>query len=47
MQVLFHLGFSPGDPGEIFELICENFNAPYSARAFARELVLGVCERQE
>ena len=47
VQVLFHLEFSPGDPSEIFDLICENFNAPKSIRDFSRELVLGVWEKKE
>ncbi|MFH1084021.1 MAG: transcription antitermination factor NusB [Pseudomonadota bacterium] len=47
VQVLFHLEFSPGDPSEIFDLICENFNAPKSIRDFSRKLVLGVWEEKE
>ncbi len=42
VQVLFHLGFSPGDPGSVFDLICECFEFPDSIRPFARELVIGV-----
>ncbi|MBU1904701.1 MAG: transcription antitermination factor NusB [Proteobacteria bacterium] len=47
VQVLFHLEFSPGDPSEIFDLICENFNAQKSIRDFSRKLVLGVWEEKE
>jgi transcription antitermination factor NusB len=44
VQVLFHLEFSPDDPSEVFDLICENFQAPESIREFSKMLVLGVCE---
>ena len=43
IKVLFHLEFTPGDPGEVFQLICENFGASKAMRSFSRELVLGVC----
>lgn len=43
IKVLFHLEFTPGDPEEVFQLICENFGSPKSIRSFSRELVLGVC----
>lgn len=46
IQVLFHLEFSPENPSQGFELICENFYSPKNARAFARELVLGVCQNR-
>ena len=45
MQVLFHLGFSRGDPSEVFDLVCENFNYRESIRPFSKELVLGVCDK--
>jgi transcription antitermination factor NusB len=47
VQVLFHLEFSPGDPSEVFDLICEDFRFRKSIRPFSKELVLGVCERRE
>ncbi len=47
IQVLFHLEYNSGDPGEVFDLVCENFGPSKSYRAFSRELVLGVCERKE
>jgi len=46
IQVLFHLEFSPGDPEQVFELICENFNSQKSAWPFSKKLVLGVCEKK-
>jgi transcription antitermination factor NusB len=47
VQVLFHLEFSPDDPSEVFDLICENFEAPESIREFSKMLVLGVCDKKE
>ncbi len=47
IQALFHLEFSPGDPGEVFELICETFDSRESVRPFSRQLVLGVCEKKK
>ena len=47
VQVLFHLEFSPDDPSEVFDLICENFDAPGSIREFSKMLVLGVCDQKE
>ncbi len=47
IKVLFHLEFTPGDPEEVFQLICENFGASKSIRSFSRELVLGVCAKRE
>ena len=47
VQVLFHLEFSPDDPSEVFDLICENFDSRRSIRDFARKLVLGVCEKKK
>ncbi|HDZ89632.1 MAG: transcription antitermination factor NusB [Deltaproteobacteria bacterium] len=47
VQVLFHLEFSPDDPSEVFDLICENFQAGKSIRGFSKRLVLGVCHRKK
>ncbi|MBW1768937.1 MAG: transcription antitermination factor NusB [Deltaproteobacteria bacterium] len=47
IQVLFHMEFTPGDPEEVFQLICENFRSTLSIRSFSRQLVLGVCENKE
>jgi transcription antitermination factor NusB len=47
VQVLFHMEFSPGEPDEIFDLICENFNSSKSIRAFSRILVKGVWKNKE
>jgi len=46
-QVLFHMEFSPGDPDEVFHLICENYKPSESIRAFSKRLVCGVCENKE
>ena len=47
IKVLFHLEFTPGDPEEVFQLICENFGSAKSIRSFSRELVLGVCTKKK
>ena len=47
IRVLFHMEFTPGDPEEVFQLICETFGSSKSVRSFSRELVLGVCEKKE
>ncbi|MGD9033674.1 MAG: transcription antitermination factor NusB [Desulfobacteraceae bacterium] len=47
IKVLFHLEFTPGDPEEVFQLICENFGSSKSIRPFSRELVLGVCTHKK
>jgi len=47
LKVLFHMEFNPGDPEEVFHLICENFGSPGSTIPFSRELVLGVCKNKE
>ena len=47
IKVLFHLEFTPGDPAEVFQLICENFGSSKSIRSFSRELVLGVCTNKK
>jgi transcription antitermination factor NusB len=46
IQALFHLEFNPGDPGEGFDLICENFHTRESVRPFSAQLVQGVYENQ-
>ena len=47
VQVLFNLWFSPSDPENVFDLICENFESRESIRPFAKDLVLGVCEKMK
>ncbi|MGE5838982.1 MAG: transcription antitermination factor NusB [Deltaproteobacteria bacterium] len=47
IQVLFHMEYNPGDPGECFDRICECFEPPREVRAYAREVVLGVWEKKE
>ena len=47
VQVLFHLEYNPGDPGEGFDLLCESFSPSTQIRAFSRGLVLGVWENKE
>lgn len=47
VQILFHLEFSHDDPSEVFDLICDNFDAPEAIREFSKMLVLGVCEKKE
>ena len=47
IQVLFHLEFSPGDPDDVFDLICDHFNPSESIRAFSRKLVQGTCQNRE
>jgi transcription antitermination factor NusB len=46
IQVLFHLEFNPGNPDEVFDLTCENFNSQKSSWPFSKQLVLGVCEKR-
>ena len=46
IQVLFHLEFNPGNPDEVFDLICENFSSQKSSMPFSRQLVKGVCEKK-
>ena len=43
IKVLFHLEFSKDDPVVAFDLICNNFGAAEDIKAFAKELVEGVC----
>ena len=47
IQVLFHMEFSPGPPGEIFPLICETLEPPISIVDYAKRLVLGIHENME
>jgi transcription antitermination factor NusB len=47
VQVNFHLEFSPGDPGEAFDLLCEKFNSKESIKPFSKKLVLGVHEKKK
>jgi transcription antitermination factor NusB len=47
IQVLFHMEFNPGDPGETFDLVCAHFHSPQSIREFSKKLVCGVWENKE
>jgi transcription antitermination factor NusB len=47
VQVLFHMEFSPGDPDDVFDLICEHFTPSETIRAFSKKLVCGVCQNKE
>jgi transcription antitermination factor NusB len=47
IQVLFHMEYNPGDPEEMFQIVCESFDPPKVARPFSRELVLGVCRNRD
>ncbi|MFO7460269.1 MAG: transcription antitermination factor NusB [Desulfatiglandales bacterium] len=47
VQVLFHLEYNPGEPGESFDLLCECFSPPKEIRAFSKDLVLGVWENKQ
>lgn len=42
IKVLFSLDYFKTDPGECFDLICNNFDASKNIKPFSRELVLGV-----
>jgi transcription antitermination factor NusB len=46
IQVLFHMEYNPGDPGESFERVCESFGPPKEVRAYSREVVAGVWENK-
>jgi transcription antitermination factor NusB len=46
IQVLFHMEYNPGDPGESFDRVCESFGPPKEVRAYSREVVLGVWENK-
>lgn len=45
VQVLFCLEFLQEDVPTVFDLVCENFPGKKAPRDFARELVLGTCEK--
>jgi transcription antitermination factor NusB len=47
LQVLFHMEFNQGDPGECFDLITSTFRASKASQSFSKKLVLGVCEQKE
>jgi transcription antitermination factor NusB len=47
LQVLFHMEFNPGDPGECFDLINSSLQVSKSGQSFARQLVLGVFRQKE
>jgi transcription antitermination factor NusB len=47
VQVLFHLEYNPGDPGESFDLVCKSFSPPKEIRSFSKDLVLGVWENKQ
>jgi N utilization substance protein B len=46
IQVLFHMEYNPGDPGESFERVCESFSPPKEVRPYSREVVVGVWENR-
>jgi transcription antitermination factor NusB len=46
IQVLFHMEYNPGDPGESFERVCESFGPARDIRAYSREVVAGVWENR-
>ena len=46
IQVLIHMEYNPGDPGESFDRVCESFGPPKEVRAYSREVVLGVWEKK-
>ncbi|NCO60531.1 MAG: transcription antitermination factor NusB [Deltaproteobacteria bacterium CG_4_8_14_3_um_filter_51_11] len=46
VQVLFHLEFSPDEPDEAFDLVCENFDNTGEIRPYAKILVTGVCSNR-
>ncbi|MBW2094648.1 MAG: transcription antitermination factor NusB [Deltaproteobacteria bacterium] len=46
VQVLFCLEFLREDVPAVFDLVCENFPGKKAPRAFARDLVLGTCEKK-
>ena len=47
LQVLFNIEFSNDDPDVVFNLICNNFNAPKFAQEFSKKLVLGISQKRE
>jgi transcription antitermination factor NusB len=46
IQVLFQMEYTPGDPGESFDRVCESFGPPKDVRAYSREVVAGVWEKK-
>lgn len=46
VQVLFCLEFLQEEVPAVFDLVCDNFSGKKSAHAFARDLVLGTCEKK-
>jgi N utilization substance protein B len=46
IQVLFHMEYNPGDPGESFERVCKSFGPPKEIRPYSREVVVGVWENR-
>jgi transcription antitermination factor NusB len=46
VQVLFSMEFGRDDAAIVFDLVCENFPATKTSVPFARDLVLGVCEKR-
>ena len=46
IQVLFHMEYHPGDPGESFERVCESFGPPKEIRPYSREVVKGVWQNK-
>jgi transcription antitermination factor NusB len=46
IQVLFHMEYNPGDPGESFERVCDSFGPPKEVRAYSRDVVVGVWENK-
>lgn len=47
VQVLFHLEYNPGDPGEGFDLLCKSFAPSKEIRPFSKDLVLGVWDNKQ
>ncbi|MFZ0449345.1 MAG: transcription antitermination factor NusB [Desulfatiglandaceae bacterium] len=46
VQVLFSMEFDRDDSGIVFDRVCENFLGKKTSIPFARDLVLGVCEKR-
>ncbi len=47
LQVLFHMEFNQGDPGECFDLVSGSFGTSRGSPDFSRQLVLGVWGQKE
>lgn len=47
VQVLYCLEFLQEEVSTVFDLVCDNFSGKKSGRAFARDLVLGACEKKD